>query len=45
MKENRAKIDRYKKLLDSLVKQLGYFPTTGMANDYRAPQKATRERM
>lgn len=27
MKENRAKINRYKELLDSLVKQFGYFPT------------------
>lgn len=27
MKENRAKIIRYKELLDSLVKQFGYFPT------------------
>lgn len=27
MKENRAKINRYKQLLDSLVKQFGYFPT------------------
>ncbi len=27
MKENRAKIKRYKDLLDSLVKQFGYFPT------------------
>ncbi|MEK4128566.1 replication-relaxation family protein [Solibacillus sp. FSL W8-0474] len=27
MKENRAKINRYKSLSDSLVKQFGYFPT------------------
>lgn len=27
MKENRGKINRYKELLDSLVKQFGYFPT------------------
>ena len=27
MKENRAKINRYKELSDSLVKQFGYFPT------------------
>ncbi|MER2058820.1 MAG: replication-relaxation family protein [Niallia sp.] len=27
MKENRTKINRYKELLDSLVKQFGYFPT------------------
>lgn len=27
MKENRAKVNRYKELLDSLVKQFGYFPT------------------
>jgi len=27
MKENRNKINRYKELLESLVKQLGYYPT------------------
>ena len=27
MKENRAKINRYKSLLESLVKQFGYYPT------------------
>ena len=27
MKENRAKINRYKDLLESLIKQFGYYPT------------------
>ncbi|RUL51117.1 replication-relaxation family protein [Lysinibacillus antri] len=27
MKENRAKINRYKSLMESLVKQFGYYPT------------------
>lgn len=27
MKENKAKIERYKKLTESLVKQFGYYPT------------------
>lgn len=27
MKENRSKIERYKKLTESLVKQFGYYPT------------------
>lgn len=27
MKENRAKIERYKMLMESLVKQFGYYPT------------------
>lgn len=27
MKENRAKIERYKSLMESLIKQFGYYPT------------------
>lgn len=43
MKENRAKIERYKKLTDSLVKQFGYYPTLVWVTttEYRRKQLET----
>lgn len=37
MKENREKIKRYKVLINSLVKQYGYHPTSCMGNYDRIP--------